>query len=574
VTDPASPSAPPNAPLSAPLHTAEDVDPDDIPVADGAFGGELLSALDPMLLASSLSRTITPAGLMRAVTNLAQKAPGLLQGLDDQPLPPKDWRFSDSTWTDNPVYKRWALAYLAWEKEMMDLVDNDQVDWRTRERSRLVMGVLTSAIAPTNSLPGNPAAIKAAFTTGGRSLWNGGANFLRDLVTNRGLPAQVDDRAFVVGRDVAASPGWVVHRTPMFELIQFTPDTPTVAATPLMLLPPAVNKYYFWDLAPGRSLVEYAVSRGIQVFTMVWRDPRPENGTWGIDNYLASAVEALDVVCDITGQPAAHVFGDCSGGMFLAMLLGYQAATGRHTAATGTFGVTVFDFGEPGGIGIAASDEGLAGVSKRAERGEVISADSISDTFVWMRPNDLVWRYLVDDWLLGKQPPAFDIMFWNADGQGLPSQLAAELTQMSLENALVKPGGMTILGESITLSEVTIDTYQIAGMSDHISPWKGCYAGARALAGQNTFVLTPTGHVQSIIYPPDKPRASFWTNPHVGPNPDEWHAAATRHQGSWWGHWVDWMLARTSGTRPAPPAAGNATHPPIAPAPGRYVLGE
>lgn len=555
--------------------TAEAEDPlDSLEVPDGAFGGELLSALDPMLLVSSLAKTVTPAGLVRAMTNLAQQAPGLLQGLDDQPLPPRDWRFSDSTWKDNPVYKRWALAYLAWEKEMMDLVDNDQVDWRTRERSRLVMGIVTSALSPTNTLHGNPEAIKTAFTTGGRSLWNGGANFLRDLVANRGLPAQVDEDAFVVGKDVACTPGMVIHRTPMFELIHYTPMTPTVGRLPLMLLPPAVNKYYFWDLSPGRSLIEYAVSRGVEVYTIVWRDPRPENGIWGIDNYLASASEALDVVCAVSGVEKAHVFGDCSGGMFLAMLVGYQAAAGRHTVATGTFGVTVFDFGEPGGIGIAASDEGLASVSKRAERGEVISADSISDTFVWMRPNDLVWRYLVDDWLLGKKAPAFDIMFWNADGQGLPSQLAAELTEMSLNNSLIKPGGMTILGHPIDLSQVTIDTYQIAGKSDHISPWKGCYAGARALGGTNTFVLTPTGHVQSIIYPPGKPRAAFWTHPHVGPDPDEWAASATKHDDSWWGHWVDWMLARSEGSRPAPAAPGNDTFTAIVPAPGRYVLGE
>lgn len=558
--------------------------PDDDPNSTGrmvvdegtevGFGGELLSALDPMLLAASLAKTVTPAALTRAMGNLAALTPGVLSGTGEPLAAGGDWRFKDAAWHDNPVYKRWAHAYLLWEREMMALVDNEDVDWRTRERSRLLMGIVTTAASPTNVLAGNPEAIKAAFTTGGRSLWNGTANFVRDLVTNRGMPAQVDQSAFRVGVDVAATPGWVIHRTPMFELIHYTPTQPQVGRIPLLLLPPAVNKYYFWDLAPGRSLVEYAVGRGIDLYTIVWRDPRPENGHWGIDAYLSSAVEALDVVRDVSGSERVHVFGDCSGGMFLAMLLGYEQASGRHTVATGTFGVTVVDFAQPGGIGIAASDQGLASIRKRAERGEVISAANISDTFVWMRPNDLVWRYLVDEWLLGKKPPVFDIMFWNADGQGLPAQLATELTEMSLENALMTPGGMTVLDHPIDLSQVTVDTYQVAGLTDHISPWQACYAAARLFGGENTFVLTPTGHVQSIIYPMGKARAAFWSNPDIVEDPEAWRAAATKTNDSWWENWVDWLLARSDGLRPAPTDHGNGTYDLIVPAPGRYVLGE
>ncbi len=547
------------------------IDPDD--GAEGALGGELIASLDPMLLLSSLARTVTPGAVLQALGRIAAQTPAALT-TDTGGIPPKDSRFKDEAFRSNPLYRGWAQAYLVWERELMTLVENDDVDWRTRERSRLLLTALTTAAAPSNLLLGNPGALKEAFTTGGRSVVAGLSNLVKDVTGNRGLPAQVDTSAFTVGVDLAVTPGWVVHRTDMFELIHYTPTQPEVGRIPLVLLPPAVNKYYFWDLAPGRSLIEYAVSRGVDVFTIVWRDPRPTDGTWGIDRYLSSALTGIDVARSIAGTSTAHVFGDCSGGMFLAMLLGYEAARGERTIETGTFGVTVVDFGEPGGIGITASETSLKGLRKRADRGEVISAGSIADTFVWMRPNDLVWRYVVDEWLLGHKPPAFDIMYWNSDGQGLPSRLALEMTEMSLANSLIRPGGLTALGAPVDLGAVQIDTYHVAGVTDHISPWKACYAAATSLGGRNTFVLTPTGHVQSIIYPMGKPRAAFYTNPRLAKDPEAWFARAKRTEDSWWGHWVDWIRRRSDGTRPAPVEPGTSQYPPIAPAPGTYVRGE
>lgn len=546
------------------------VDSDD-QVGD-TLGGEFLGGLDPLLLLSSLSKTVDPAAAAQAMARVASRTSAIMMGTELAEPPARDPRFRDPAFQENPFFRNWAQAYLVWEEEMMRLVDNDAVDWRTRERSRMLMTALTTAAAPTNVLVGNPEAIKKAVTTGGRSLMTGAGNFIRDLLTNQGLPAQVDRSAFKVGVDVAATPGWVISRTEMFELIHYAPVNDRVGTVPLLLLPPAVNKYYFWDISPGRSFIEYAVGRGVDVYTIVWRDPKPEHAGWGVDSYLGSALEAVAQVCSDAGVDDVHVFGDCSGGMFLDMLLAHQVATGRRSIRTGTMGVTVVDFGEPGGIGIAASDEGLETLRRRAERGEIISADSIASTFIWMRPNDLVWRYLVDEWLLGNEPAAFDIMFWNADGQGLTAQLAYELTKMSLENSLIEPGGMTALGEPIDLSRVDVDTYHIAGRRDHISPWKACYHGARVLGGDRTFVLTPTGHVQSIIYPPDKPRASFLTGPELTNDPDAWIPEARKVEGSWWPHWADWLLERSEGTRPAPVVSAPSDL--NEPAPGRYVLGD
>lgn len=553
--------------------TGSPVDDEDL-AAQSALGGEILTTLDPLVMVESLARTVSPAALLKVGMNLAQQVPQILLGLAPADVPAKDFRFRDDAWGDNVFYQRVAAAYALWEREMMATVENEDVDWRTRERARMVMSAITTAFAPTNTLPGNPEAIKRAFTTGGASLASGAANFVKDLVQNRGYPSQVDKGAFAVGENVAVTPGWVIHRTEMFELIHYSPTQPMVGRRPLLLLPPPVNKYYFWDLAPGRSLIEYAVGRGIDVFTIVWRDPRDDNGDWGIDAYCEAAFEAIDVVLDVTVSPSAHVFGDCSGGMLLSMLMAHEAATGGERIATGTFGVTVLDFGEPGGIGVAASDRGLAKIRERAENREVISADDIASTFVWMRPNDLVWRYLIDEWLLGKKPPAFDIMYWNSDGQGMPAQFACDMTEMSLANSLIEPGEMVVLGEPLDLGAIDVPTYHIAGLTDHISPWKGCYTGATAMGGERTFVLTPTGHVQSIIYPMGKARAAFWTGPDIGPDPEDWYAAAQRTEDSWWEHWVDWLHEHGHGTRPASPFQGSLRYPPLIPAPGRYVLGD
>jgi polyhydroxyalkanoate synthase len=542
--------------------------------ADAALGGELLSTLDPLLMMESLARTLTPAGLFRVSATLAQRLPLIALGLQPAELPAKDFRFADATFGENQFYRRIAAVYSVWEKEMMALVEEGDVDWRTRERARMAMSAITTALAPTNTLPGNPEALRLAVATGGMSLVNGLMNFVRDLTTNRGYPAQVDKSAFEAGRNLAVTPGWVVHRTEMFELIHYTPTQPRVGAAPMLLLPPPVNKYYFWDLAPGRSMIEYAVDRGVDMWTIVWRDPREDNGDWGVESYLTACREAIDVVLEVTGRDDLHMFGDCSGGMLLTMLLAHQAAIGERRIRTGTMGVTVADFGEPGGIGATASDRGLEKVRERAEKKEVISADDIAKTFAWMRPNDLVWRYLVDEWLLGKKPPVFDIMYWNSDGQGMPAQFAYDMTRMSLDNSLIQPGGMTVLGTALDLGAVDVDTYHIAGLTDHISPWKGCYAGARAIGGDATFVLTPTGHVQSIIYPMGKPRAAFWSGPKADVEAEQWQAAAQRTDDSWWEHWADWVLERSDGTREAPSEPGSSKYQPIVPAPGRYVHGE
>jgi polyhydroxyalkanoate synthase subunit PhaC len=538
-----------------------------------ALGGEVLAGYDPLQLVESLLATVRPADLVGAARRVAVGLLEIATGSSDVAPGPKDFRFADPTWTENPAYRVVAQAYLLWAQEMMRLVEEDRGDWRTAERSRVAMSIITTALAPSNG-PLNPSALKRSFETAGVSHVKGLRNFLRDLARNRGLPSQVDRRAFTVGENIAATVGAVVHREDMFEVLQYAPTTESVRDLPVLLLPPPVNKYYFWDLSPGRSMIEYVVSQGLGVFTIVWRDPRPGSGRLGIEDYVRAQMRAIDVVRDIAGVDRVNVFGDCSGGLFEALMLAYMAAEGDDRVQSATFGVTVLDFGHPSGVGMTASQRTLRDSRRRAERGEVISAGDIGSTFVWMRPNDLVWRYFINNWLLGNDPPAFDVLFWNNDGQGLPSQLAYELGVLALENSTTRPGALHLLGRSIDLSSVKCDSYLVAGATDHISPWRACYAATQLLGGSCEFVLTSTGHVQSIINPPGNPRASFHTGGELGVDPDGWLASAKKHQGSWWPHWTAWLQNRSGDEHPASDRLGSPRHPATEPAPGRYVLGE
>lgn len=540
---------------------------------EAAMGGELLQRIDPIQLAEAVAATIRPGALAGMATRLAAGLATIALGRSQVAPQPKDVRFQDPAWRENGFYHRLAQAYLLWADEMMKLPDTRTVDWQTAERSRFVMTQITAALSPTNTLPGNPQALKRIIETGGVSLARGFVNFVEDLARNRGLPTQVDTSAFQMGRNLAATPGAVVHREEMFEILQYAPTTETVRTVPVLLLPPPVNKYYFWDLAPGRSMIEYGVSRGLTFFTIVWRDPRPEHGGWGLQEYIAAQLRAVDVVRDIAESDQVHVFGDCSGGLFAALMAAHLAGTGDNRLRSITLGVTVLDFAQPSNVGMLASQRTLRSSMARAARGEVLSAADIASSFVWMRPNDLVWRYVVNNWLMGNDPPQFDVLYWNNDGQGLPSRLALDLTRMSVENSTARPGGVTLFDTPIDLSQVKTDAYIIAGKTDHISPWKPCYAATQLFGGPCEFVLASSGHVQAIINPPGNPRARFHTGGPQTADPDQWLAGATEHQGSWWPHWTEWLIERSGPERPARDPLGNERHPASDPAPGRYVLG-
>jgi polyhydroxyalkanoate synthase len=509
-----------------------------------------------------------------AGARLAREVAGVVAGRSEVSPGKGDRRFADPTWNDNPLYRRLMQAYLATCHAVDEVVEGaDLPDWRDRERARFVAAVLTSTLAPTNTLPGNPAALKRAFETGGASVGRGLRHLVSDLRHNGGLPRQIDRDAFVVGEDLAVTPGAVVYRDDVLELLQYRPVTEQVRQVPVVVVPPQINKYYFMDLAPGRSLVEYAVSRGQQVFAISYRNPAAEHRDWGLDTYGRSILAALDAVREITGAEHVNLFGLCAGGITTATVLNHLFAIGDgERVRSVSFGVTLLDWSAPAPVGMLSVPALIRFAAWRSRRSGILDGRSLASVFTWMRPNDLVWNYVVNGWLLGNDPPSFDILAWNSDCTNLTGALHGQFLDVFERNALTRPGELTVLGSPVDLSRVTTESYVTGGTTDHLTPWNGCYASARLLGGPATFVLTNTGHIQTLVAPPGSRKSRYWTGPEPGADPDAWRERATEHEGTWWEHWAGWIDERSGPLRPAPGGLGSRAHPPLADAPGTYVL--
>ena len=523
--------------------------------AAAALGRALAGSPDVTCRAGALARDLAAAAAGRPV---AQPARG-------------DTRFSHSAWRDNPCYARLGQAYLATERAISDLVEQADVDWQTRQQARFAATVLTSTLAPTNTLPGNPAALERAASTGGRSLLRGARNLLTDAWAGQRIPRQVDARPFRLGENIGATPGAVVFRNEVVEIIQYTPATPRVQAEPLLIVWSLINRYYVLDLAPGRSFIEYAVSQGIEVFVTSWRNPGRQQAGWDLDTYAAALVAAMDAVAEITGSLRIGTMGLCAGGQLLAAVLAHLAARGDDRVAHVTFGVSQLDMSVPSvaGLVIAPPLPGLARLATRAT-GLVDGRDTAA-AFAWLRPGELIWNFWVSNYLMGEDPPAFDILAWNADATRLPGAAARQLLAIAERNLLATPGGITLLGTGIDLASTDLPSYVVGAETDHLVPWQGAYRTTQLLGGEATFVLSGGGHIQHLVNPPGNAKARFRTGPRPGADPTAWLAAASQQQGSWWGHWAQWVRDHSSGDRPAPGTLGSRQHPVAEPAPGRYA---
>ncbi|HEU0203770.1 MAG TPA: alpha/beta fold hydrolase [Burkholderiaceae bacterium] len=492
-------------------------------------------------------------------------------GLSDREVPAKDPRFSDPVWRENPLYKTWGQGYLAF-CEAVDRLAAHSPDWRKRERAKFLTGILTSALSPTNTLVGNPAALKRFYETGGMSLLDGMKNFLGDVVHNKGMPSQVKPGTFKVGENLAATPGAVVFRNEMVELLQYQPTTAEVTERPTLLIVPPIGKYYFMDLAPKRSFVEYAVARGISMFVTSWRNPQPKHGHWGLDEYVQSCLELVDAACEITGSEKLNVLGMCAGGIITSLMLAVMAARGDERVNAAAFGVMLLDFGAEAPIGTFSVGPVLKLGRRRSASKGVLPASDLAGVFAWMRPNDLVWNYWSNNYLMGKDPPAFDILAWSVDGTNLPGKLHGQFLDIFEHNPLPRPGALSVAGVPIDLGKVRLDALVTGALTDHLTPWKACYRTTQLLGGKSTFVLSNSGHIASLVNPPGNPKASYWLGPEPGDDPERWLEQATKKTGTWWEVWADWTLARSGGKRPAPEGLGSARYPALSAAPGEYVL--
>ena len=483
----------------------------------------------------------------------------------------KDKRFSDPAW-QHPLWNRLALLYLAGAASLDKMVDDVGLDDKSAVRAKFAMMQLIAASAPTNTLIGNPAALKRAADTRGRSLTDGLRHLVHDVRHNGGLPTQVDTRPFTVGENMACTPGSVVHRTELFELIQYTPTTQKVRSRPMVVVPPQVNKYYFLDLAPGRSFVEHGVAQGLQMFMISWRNPTPEQRDWSIDTYLKGLLEVVEVVRSITGSDDVNATAFCAGGMTLLMLLSHLAASGEaHLVNAVALGVTSVDTEVESTVNMFVSRRTVETSISRSRKKGVLEGRSLASVFAWVRPNDLIWNYAVNNYLLGLNPPAFDVLAWNGDSTNLPAVFHAEFLTLFVENGLRKSGSTRALGTPVDLATVKNDMYVVGAMTDHLVPWTATYVATQVTSGNHRFVLSNSGHIQALVNPVDNPKASFLVGDSYPDDPAEWLAQAHKEAGSWWTDWAGWAHERSAEMRPRPRSLGNASHPPIEAAPGRYV---
>ncbi len=498
----------------------------------------------------------------------------ILTGTSDIELDPKDRRFADSAFKDNPVYRTTAQGWLAWQRAVEDWVGAVGFNETDRQRADFLATLVTDAFAPTNFLLGNPSALKKAVDSRGESLVKGFANYLSDLRTNQGMPSQVDKSAFTVGENLANTPGAVVYRHPILELIQYQPQTEKVQARPLFFVPAQINKYYLYDMSPDKSLVNYLVSEGFQVFMVSWRNPTEEHRDWGLTHYIDALDEAIDVTLEITGQDAINVIGACAGGITLATALGYLAGKGDlDKVGSLTLMVNVLEtHSDDSVMGLFATDETIEAARKRSASQGVLDGNDTARIFNWMRPNDLIWNYVASNYLHGEDPPVFDILYWNNDTTCLPARLHSDFLDIFKDNPLSKHGELAIHDVPIDLSNVTCPVFITGGTTDHITPWEACYRSTQLFGGEKTYILSTAGHIQSLINPPGKSKRKFYTNPDLPVAAQKWLEDVEEHSGSWWPYWADQLQKWGGGEINAPENLGNDKYREICPAPGTYVF--
>ncbi len=536
----------------------------DVLLTDAADGGSrFLRPGAAVKVGAGLARR--PNRAARRAGHLGAELARVAGGRSDLRPGKRDRRFGDPAWESSWLFRRLLQAHLAVEETVDGLISDSAVGWRAERQARFATGNVLDALAPTNFPWSNPAVIKASVDEGGANLVRGARQFIRDFP---GLPASVDTSRFAVGENLATTPGTVVARTEVYELIQYAPQTEQVRAIPLLFAPPTINKYYVLDLAPGRSMVEWLVRQGQQVFVISWRNPDVEQGHFDLDTYTSAVLEARDAVSRITGQPSVHLNGACSGGLISAGALGHLAAEGRlGEIASLSLMVAALDNERAGTTAALVNRELAAAAAAESARRGYLDGRALEGVFTWLRPNDLVWSSVVNNYLLGKEPPAFDVLYWNHDTVRMAAGLHRDFIKNGLENSLARPGALEVLGTPVDLGAVDLDSYIVAGLTDHIIPWENAYRSTQLLGGKTRFVLSTSGHIQALVNPPvSGGRASYRVADEHPAAPDAWLEQAATLPGSWWPDYDAWLSARSGALIDAPTVRHRG-----AKAPGSYV---
>ncbi|MNO68112.1 Poly-beta-hydroxybutyrate polymerase [compost metagenome] len=511
-----------------------------------------------------------PVHSAKHATSFGLELTSILFGRSELQPQKGDKRFTDPAWQKSPLYRRYLQTYLAWSRELNDWLSTSNLSDDDTKRGQFVVGLVTDALAPTNGIV-NPEALRRFFETGGKSALDGVSNLLQDLINNGGMPSQVKKSAFEVGGNLAITEGAVVFRSEVLELIQYKPVTAQVQQRPLLVVPPQINKYYVFDLSPEKSMAKFIVENGVQTFVVSWRNPGKMHREWGLSTYVEALKEAVDVVLAITGSADLNMIGACSGGITMSTLIGHYAALGETKVNAFTLLVAALDTHVDNQMALFVDEKTLENAKRFSYQAGILEGRDLSRVFTWMRPNDLIWSYWVNNYLLGNEPPAFDILYWNNDTTNLPAALHGEFIDLYQSNPLTRSNALEVCGTPIDLQQVTCDYYCVAGSTDHITTWDACYRSSRLFGGNGQFILSNSGHIQSILNPPGNPKASFMTNADQGECHEEWLVGANRNPGSWWTHWHAWLQERSGEFKKAPTRLGNKAYPAAEPAPGTYV---
>ena len=552
-------------------------------------GDQVLDTLDPVYFA----RTLANAGMKAAAnpvgvgTALLKAAAGAMKvgaatmakaaktADPDAPAPippqPKDHRWSSQAWQDNPYFFGLQQTYLLTKNLADDLIDAANLDEAEHRKAKFAASFAFDTLAPTNMLLTNPDALAKAAATGGASVVKGAANMLHDLRHNDGWPSKVDDSGFEPGLNMALTPGKVVYRSDLIELMQYEPQTEQTYETPMLFCPPWINKYYIMDLAPQKSLIEWAVQHGHTCFTISYRNPDGSMRDTSFEDYLRQGpLDALRVVQEITGQEKVNTVNVCLGGTLTALAMAHGAATGDEPVHTATFLNTLTDFSDPGVLGAFTDEPTVAGLERKMADQGYLEASEMARTFDAIRANDLIFQYVVNNWLLGEDPPAFDLLAWNNDSTRMPARMhSSYLRRCYLRNEFANDA-FEVDGTVLRPADVKQDTYVLSAIDDHIVPWTAAYRTATLLGGHNRFVLSTSGHIAGIVNPPS-PKARHWTNDQIAASPEEWLDGAEQHQQTWWEDWAQWIGERAGEKVDAPKQLGSDTYAPMEDAPGLYV---
>lgn len=550
----------------------------------GAAVGEIWKTMSGVSLPlPTLSQV--QADYLKQATDLWNQSLGALQtmavpGAGTKPAAKAlgDKRFAAPDWAGNPQAAYLAQMYLLNARTLMTLADHVQGDEKSRQRIRFAVQQWVDAAAPSNYLALNPEAQRLALETKGESIAHGMKQLWHDI--RQGHVSQTDESVFEVGRNVATTPGTVVFENALFQLIEYAPTTPQVHERPMLFVPPCINKFYILDLQPDNSLIRHTVAQGHRLFVVSWRnaDDSLSHATW--DDYIEdAAIRAITAVQDITGARQINTLGFCVGGTILATALAVLAARGEKPAASMTLLTTFLDFSSTGVLDIFVDEASvqLREVTIGAgspNGGGLLKGKELASTFSFLRPNDLVWNYVVGNYLKGETPPPFDLLYWNSDSTNLPGPMYCwYLRNTYLENNLVKPGHAVVCGEKVDLGAINIPSYVYASREDHIVPWDGAYRNTQCLSGPCRFVMGASGHIAGVINPPEKQKRSHWIGKGkaLPPEPQDWLDGAVEHPGSWWPDWTQWLAGHGGKMVAAPKAPGNRQYKAIEPAPGRYV---